>query len=211
MQQHPYPGMHPTQAAWLEALCPFGYSVTGRAPFLAKSWSNWHDYRTKSICTYAQSGGVMMELKCQKILCPVDFDDNSLAALDSAAEIAGKNAGTVFLLHVIPMVVQPMGMPPEVGLYDEQEKVARARLSEIEHERLAGVSHESMTCVGDPAPSILKMQRKLGADLIVIGTHGRRGLSRLFLGSVAEHVIREAPCPVLTIRNHAPETAEAVA
>ncbi len=152
-----------------------------------------------------------MELKYQKILCPVDFDPNSLAALCAAAEIARENGGTVTLLHVIPPLIQPMGMPVETSLYDEQEKVARTRLAEIERDHLAGVPHESMTYVGDPAPSILKMQRKLGADLIVIGTHGRRGFSRLFLGSVAEHVIREAPCPVLTIRSRLPETAEAAA
>lgn len=152
-----------------------------------------------------------MEFQYRKILCPVDFDENSMAALDSAAEIARKNASTVYLLHVIPRVIQPMGMPTDVSIYEEQEQAARNRLSEIEREHLSGIAHELMTCVGEPAPSILKVQREVGADLIVIGTHGRRGLSRLFLGSVAEHVIREAACPVLTVRKQPPDIKDAVA
>ncbi len=152
-----------------------------------------------------------MEFKYQRILCPVDFDDNSMAALDSAAEIAGNNAGTLLVLHVVPPLVQPFAMPEQANLNDEQEKAARKRLEEIERDHLNGVSHQIMTFVGDPARTILKMQRRLGSDLIVIGTHGRHGLSRLLLGSVAEHVIREAPCPVLTIRNHPLDSAQAIA
>lgn len=150
-----------------------------------------------------------MEVRYQKILCPVDFDENSLVALDSAAEIVRKNGGTIFLLHVIPQVIQPIGMPADVSLYEEPERAARMRLEEIAREHLTGAAHQVMTWVGEPAASILKMQRKVGADLIVIGTHGRRGWSRLFLGSVAEQVVREAPCPVLTLRSHPPEAADA--
>ncbi len=152
-----------------------------------------------------------MDFRYKKILCPIDFDDNSMAALDSAAEIARANAATVFVLHVIPRVIQPMGLPPDGTIYEEQERAARARLDEIEHEHLAGIDHEMLTDIGEPAPSILKMERKFAADLIVIGTHGRHGLARLFLGSVAERVVREASCPVLTIRNRPPEQREAVA
>ncbi len=143
-----------------------------------------------------------MALPYKKILCPIDFEDNSMAALESATEIARREGGTVYLLHIVPKLVQPMGMPMETDLYQVQEQAARTKLNEIARERLQGVAHELITCVGDPGPSILKTQRQLGADLIVAGTHGRRGLSRLFLGSVAEHVIREASCPVLTV--HAP-------
>lgn len=152
-----------------------------------------------------------MEAQYQKILCPVDFDDDSIAALDAAVELAKAKSATIFLLHVVPRVIQPMGMPADLSAYDELEKIARERLARIERDHLEGIAHESMTCVGEPAPSILKVQRKLDADLIVIGTHGRRGLSRLFLGSVAEQVIREAPCPVLTIRSHRQEVREATA
>lgn len=143
-----------------------------------------------------------MAFPFKKILCPVDFDDNSTAALKSAAEIALQNDGTVHVLHVVPMVVQPMGAPVYVDLYQGQEQAARAKLTEIAGKQLLGIKYELMTRIGEPASAILKAQRQLSADVLVIGTHGRRGFSRLFLGSVAEKVIREASCPVLTVRSH---------
>ncbi len=144
-----------------------------------------------------------MGVPYKRILCPIDFDENSMEALNSAAELARREGGTVYVLHVIPKMLQPMGMPMETDIYQAQEQAARTRLNEIGRERLEGVAHELITCIGDPAPSILRMQRQLGVDLIVAGTHGRRGLSRLFLGSVAEHIIREASCPVLTVHGPA--------
>lgn len=152
-----------------------------------------------------------MALPYKKVLCPIDFEENSMAALESAAEIVRREGGTLYVLHVIQRVVQPMGMPMETDIYQAQEEAARKRLNEIARERLEGVAHELMTCVGDPAPSILKKQRQLGVDLIVAGTHGRRGFSRLFLGSVAEQVIREASCPVLTVHGQAPDAEHAPA
>jgi nucleotide-binding universal stress UspA family protein len=138
-------------------------------------------------------------------LSPIDFDENSMAALDAAVQVARQNDGTVLLLHVVPLIIPPTGMPVYVDLYKGQEDTAREKIREIAQKRLQGVKYEAVTRVGDPAGTILKAARKLGADVIVMSTHGRRGFSRFFLGSVAEVVVREAPCPVLTVRHGEPD------
>ncbi len=146
-----------------------------------------------------------MAFPFRRILTPIDFDDNSMAALDAAAQIARECDGTVLLMHVVPLIVPPTGMPVYVDLYKGQEETAQQKLRETARKRLEGVKHETATRVGDPAGTILKSARKLGADVIVMSTHGRKGFSRFFLGSVAEIVVREAPCPVLTVRRGEPD------
>jgi acetoin utilization protein AcuB len=136
----------------------------------------------------------------RRILSPIDFDDNSLAALDVAAQIARDNDGMVLLFHVVPLIVAPTDMPTYVDIYKGQEEAAREKLKEIAGKRLRGVRHELLTHMGDPAGAILSAARRHAADLIVMATHGRRGLSRVVLGSVAELVLRNAPCPVLCVR-----------
>ncbi|HYA35031.1 MAG TPA: CBS domain-containing protein [Candidatus Binataceae bacterium] len=141
-----------------------------------------------------------MSFPYKNILCPVDFDDSSMAALHTAREIAHTHDGTVFLLHVVPMIIQPTGMPVYVDLYKSQEEVAWTKLRELARRELASVKHELIVSMGDPAATILRTIRKVGPDVLVMATHGRRGFSRFFLGSVAEMVLREATCPVLTVR-----------
>jgi nucleotide-binding universal stress UspA family protein len=136
----------------------------------------------------------------RKILCPVDFDDNSMEALDTAANLARESNGTVFVLHVVPMIIAPTGMPVYVDLYQGQEETARAKLLEIAHKRLAGLKFEILVHTGEPAGTILNAEKKVDADVVVMATHGRRGFKRFFLGSIAEQLVRESICPVLTVR-----------
>ncbi len=136
----------------------------------------------------------------QRILCPIDFDESSMRALDMAAAIARQSDGTVFVLHVVPMIMPPTGMPVYVDMYTGQEEFARTKLDEIAHKRLVGIKYELLTRTGEPAGTILIASKNTEADLLVMATHGRRGFSRFFLGSVAEMVLREAVCPVLTVR-----------
>ncbi len=140
-----------------------------------------------------------------KILTPVYFDDVSVAALGYARHFAEQNGGTVYLLHVVPTdefhLLSKVYRPEEGGGADVRwaEKVAKEKLEEIARERLGGVRCETVTRVsGDPVEGILGAEKELGADLIVMATHGRTGLAHLFLGSVAEKVVRESPCPVFT-------------
>ncbi len=136
----------------------------------------------------------------RKILCPVDFDDNSMQALDTAANLARESNGTVFVLHVVPIIIEPTGMPVYMDLYKGQEETARAKLLEIAHKRLGGIKSEILIHVGEPSGSILNAEKRINADVIVMATHGRRGFKRFLLGSIAEVVLRESTCPVLTVR-----------
>jgi universal stress protein A len=136
------------------------------------------------------------------ILCPIDFDENSVAALDAAARMARESDATVEVLHVVPIIVQTGGAPIYVDVYSAEEEDSKAKLMELAKSRLRGVKYELKTTVAQPSAAILHAQKTLGADVIVMSTHGRRGLAHFFLGSVAERVVREAECPVLTVHGH---------
>jgi nucleotide-binding universal stress UspA family protein len=140
----------------------------------------------------------------KKILCPLDFDQNSLLALRLASELAQERQATLYLLHV---VVMPPG--PEVALsFGKMEAAARTKLERLARQKANGKARYRIeVMMGDPAVEVLQAAKRLRANLIVMATHGRKGLRRLVLGSVAERVIREAPCPVLTVR---PQEARAV-
>src|SRR5262249_49869201 len=103
------------------------------------------------------------------------------------------------------MIVPPLGMPVYIQLYESQRRTAATKLEEIAAKRLRGLKYELLTEMGDPAPMILRTAARGSADLLVMASHGRRGFSRLFLGSVAELVLRESKCPVLTVRFSPPQ------
>jgi nucleotide-binding universal stress UspA family protein len=135
----------------------------------------------------------------KRILCPVDFDDNSVYAVKEAGELARLMAAEVCLLHVVwinPLATEGFMLGE---LQESQIKHARAKLEEISKRELTAVRHENSVELGDPANVILAMEEKSGADLVVMATHGRRGIARLMLGSVAERVVRESTAPVLTV------------
>jgi universal stress protein A len=136
-----------------------------------------------------------------KILCPIDFTENSLAALDLARQLAEQNQATICLLHVIFLpVVEPGKIPPE-PYPTKLEAPARAKLEEIAAEQLKGrAAYEILVRAGDPASLIVDVEKELNVDLIVMATHGRTGLTRFFLGSVADRVVHESTRPVLTVR-----------
>ena len=141
----------------------------------------------------------------RKILCAVDFDQNSLLALRLAAELARENKGSLEIVHVL-------GLPPgpEVSLpFGKMESTAKTRLERLARQKVGKtVQYRIHVMMGDPGVEILQMAKRLRSDLIVMATHGRKGLRHLVLGSVAESVIREAPCPVLTLRPKAARKSE---
>jgi universal stress protein A len=141
-----------------------------------------------------------MAFPFKRILVPVDFDQSSLKALEIAAKIAQQNDGTVFVLHIVPVEMDVSGMPQYVDLIKRQESIDRDKLTAITKQQLAGVKSEILDEMGKPADVIAEVGAKLPADLIVMVTHGRRGLARLVEGSIAEKVLRTAPCPVLAVR-----------
>ncbi len=138
----------------------------------------------------------------QHILTPVDFSSPSLASLEYAIQFANRVGAKLTLLHVLEPVFHDLGL----GLGQiEQEPVKRAHweahLSELAtFVRSFGLPADSVVCGGIPSHSILACALQRQCDLIVMGTHGRRGLSNGRFGSVAEAVLRQTMCPVLTIR-----------
>ena len=141
-----------------------------------------------------------MAFPFKRILAPIDFDLSSLAALEIAAKIALHNDATVSILHIVPVDIDVTGMPQYVDLIKGQENRDREILTTIAKQHLNEVKWEILEQMGAPAEVIVEAATKLPADLIVIVTHGRRGLARLVEGRVAEKVLRHAPCPVLAVR-----------
>jgi nucleotide-binding universal stress UspA family protein len=141
-----------------------------------------------------------------RILVPTDFSETADAALDYAAMLAERFNGSLQLVHVFADPYAAGIYMPEVYVpmpLDVRERVLtdlRGRLAE----RLSNTGHaqtSSEVLQGATAQAIVDHALASGADLIVMGTHGRHGLPHLLLGSVAERVLRTAPCPVLTIRH----------
>jgi universal stress protein A len=132
-----------------------------------------------------------------KILCPINFDQNSVRALRVATELAQERKATLYLLHVV-------GVPPgpEVALpFGKMEAAARAKLARLAQRWINDKTrYEVDVAMGDPGDEVLRVAKRKRVNLIVMATHGRKGLRRLVLGSVAERVVREASCPVLTLK-----------
>jgi nucleotide-binding universal stress UspA family protein len=139
-----------------------------------------------------------------KILCAVDFNDNSVEALEHSAALANDLGATLYLLHVLqinPLTAQGVAEGyAGKDFYDSQVEAARRRLEEYARNIPPAVKRELVIEIGEPGESMLAAQQQLGAELVVMATHGRRGLKRMVLGSVAERVVRESIVPVLTVR-----------
>jgi len=150
----------------------------------------------------------------KNILVPVDFSAPSNAALRLASGLAARFQSSVTLLHVHELL--PYGLPSDYEMYApglrqrvaaqiEEELVAARRRAEA----AGAVNIETQAIEGYPAADIAKVAARGGFDLIVMGTHGRRGIQHALLGSVAERVVRTAPCPVLTVRAPEGQASEA--
>jgi universal stress protein A len=141
----------------------------------------------------------------RKILCPIDFSEHSLAALDVALKMVDQNDATLYLLNVAPVPAGAAGFQPvPLDPYPYVEKDRREQLEKLAQKRIpATMSCETLVTSGDPAEKVLETARGLDVNLIVMGTHGRKGLGHLVLGSVAERVVRESPIPVLTAHSTA--------
>ena len=142
-----------------------------------------------------------------RILVPTDFGEPSEAALDYARVLAGTFGASLHVLHVLDTPFAAGAVSPEGFIADSP--AAQARLFAEAHDRLQRrvtpsdrTRHSARTEIvtGTTAESIVNYARERGMDLIVMGTHGRSGLAHLLSGSVAQKVVRTAPCPVMTVR-----------
>jgi len=141
-------------------------------------------------------------LPIRTILHPTDFSESAAFAFRLACSIARDHGGRIIVLHVLQPPLTTLGGYPAVPpLPDELgEQEVERQLREVKPPR-PGVSVEHRLLVGAPVSIILDVARNVPCDLIVMGTHGRKGLGRLLMGSVAEEVVRKAACPVLTVKN----------
>ena len=144
------------------------------------------------------------------ILCPVDFSETSELALAQAAAIARASGGELHMLTVIqPLPVaafsEPL-MPAEAKILLERlpsTETAQEQLSALRDTFCAAVRDRTSLHVAEGIPfvEIVKYARENGASLIVMGSHGRTGIEHMLIGSVAERVVRKAPCSVLVVRD----------
>ena len=140
----------------------------------------------------------------QRLLVAVDFSDHSNHALEMAMDFAKKFGAELHIIHAFHLPV-PLVTPYEVAVPDafiqEARDAAARKLEKALHKVAAeGIKAESHLAEVPAAPAIANMAEKLGADLIVMGTHGHTGIKHLLMGSVAERTLRLAPCSVLTVR-----------
>lgn len=142
-----------------------------------------------------------------RILVPIDFSDNSDVALTYATGLADLAGGSLHLLHVLQ---NPLGagwaaevyVPPPAEFFEQVERDARDHLAGLLTAEQQKKYRAEIACLtGSPFLEIIQFAKEHGIDLIVMGTHGRGAVSHLLMGSVAERVVRKAPCPVLTIRH----------
>lgn len=150
------------------------------------------------------------------ILCPIDFSPFSRRAMERAVVLARACKADITALFVFPLDPLPREgrayLPPAVAPDDGARAAVAADLEPyLRPARQAGIPVRTVTRAGDPAKEILEQARDIPvpADLIVMGSHGRSGFERWVLGSVADEVVRTAPCPVLTVslQNDAPGAA----
>ncbi|WP_337175540.1 universal stress protein [Paludisphaera sp.] len=149
----------------------------------------------------------------RRILAPTDFSAHSHEALRHACGLAERFGAELHVIHVLSEII-PTGpdpllmpvMPPQFYAQDE-ERAKEALKTVLRPEWGTPAGLITAVCWGAPAEAIVDYAAGSAIDLLVIATHGRTGLSHILLGSVAERIVREAPCPVLTIRSAPAATA----
>jgi universal stress protein A len=157
-------------------------------------------------------------MKIEKILVPTDFSLSSQIAFETALDLAGKFSASICLIYIydqpyfidIDLKVHQEGevdpKPLKAFVEDKADIHIKNFVKHLIHEKNAkDIKVEDRVIYGVPAPQILKIAEDEKFDLIVMGTHGRGGFSHLLLGSVAEKVLRQAPCPVMICREPSKE------
>lgn len=141
-------------------------------------------------------------LPIKKILVPTDFTVYSDHAIEYAIMVARNFEAKILLVHVIePMAYSVTDTIQIIDHYTALKTVAGPILRNLQNKLLKkGLEVDTLLLDGTPYLEIVKRSRQAGIDLIIMGTHGRTGIKHVLMGSVAERVVRMAPCPVLTVR-----------
>ena len=176
--------------------------------------------RDEPLLAAADKNPALSPFQLKKILVPIDFSDCSRKALRYAIPLAKQHGAAITLLYVV-VVPSYFGVgdgggfnyaafePDFISIEAEIRASGSKQLAALAtNEVRAEVSADTLVQTGSPAVEIIAAAKSLPADLIVISTHGRTGLKHVWLGSVAEHVVRRAPCPVLVVREREHEFVE---
>ena len=147
-------------------------------------------------------------MKASKILFPTDFSPASHEALRWATSLARDTGATIIIVHVEEPPMAYGGGEMYIGIEEgDSEELRRTLVQIVPTDPQVPFEHKLLA--GDPATAIVEAADSENADFVVLGTHGRTGLTRLLMGSVAEAIVRRAKCPVLTIKqpSHVAATA----
>ena len=143
----------------------------------------------------------MAEIK--NILFPVDFTEASERVASYARLFAEKFEARLYVVFIVEDIMRYAGFyVPHTALEKLEKELlegAQKRMEDFVSEYLSGLEVEPLVLTGEVAAKICEVAREKGIDLIIMGTHGRKGLERALFGSVAEKVVKTAPCPVLTV------------
>ena len=139
-----------------------------------------------------------------RILVATDFTPASEPPLAEAIDMAKEDGAELLIAHAYQLPSVPQADLVAPGVYDEWVENLRESVEErleqlVERARKSGVRAQALILTGNPDEAITEAADEQAADLVIVGTHGRKGVSKFFLGSVASRVISTAPCPVLTV------------
>lgn len=147
-------------------------------------------------------------MKAKKILFPTDFSHTGDAALGMATALARDTGATLLIVHAEEPPTAYGGGELYYGMPEPATEDLRKMLHKVEPTDSA-VPFEHRLVSGDPAHAIVRLAKEEDVDMIIMGTHGRTGLSRMLMGSVAEAIVRRAECPVLTYKEPSKKAAAA--
>ena len=139
-------------------------------------------------------------IKCKHVIVPIDFSDCSFDALEYGIQIAKEFGAALTLLHVLEPIPYEIDLTFNLEAHRNKRDVTVQLTSVLNTIRSHGIPAQQAIRGGAPADAILQFLRTSDGDLIVMGTHGRRGISHIMRGSVAEALLRQAPCPVLAVK-----------
>lgn len=176
----------------------FFSAKTVLAPLAGNLAQDVHGNRVK--CQWRRTPSQSQVMNISKVLCPVDFSPCSDVAFKHAAELARSSQATLVVAHVTAPPPTYISGHPGYGAIPPYEPAPDVRLDRLEVEG-DGVRLERVHLVGIEGESIVKYAEQTNCDLIVMGTHGYSGFTRLLLGSVADFVLRHAKCPVFVVKD----------
>ena len=146
-----------------------------------------------------KNAGTSTQVAFKNILFATDFSSTTKLALPYAVEIARRSAATVHVVHVVQPDIYPLVPPSRWPKMAQEEEEFRQESKRQLEEELQGLPHEFLFPAGNVWQNLARVIEDRNIDLVVLGTHGRTGVEKVLVGSVAEEIFRQAACPVLTV------------